>query len=110
MAKEYSEKLSKLITDLFLNTDIRSQILIKHFFNGAAIYIDGVICASWSPVSFAIKLPQSEAEVLISNGQAKPLKYFPKGHVKKEYVLFDEPHLIDRIQLKKYLIKSFKLT
>ena len=53
--------------------------------------MNGVICTSWSPVGLAFKLPEEEVDKLIKSGKAKPLKYFPKGYVKKGYALFDTP-------------------
>ena len=83
MAKEYFEKLSKLIEDMGLESEISSSIEVKHFFSGAALYIGGKICASLSPVGLAFKLPENEVEELISSGNALQLKYFPKGNIKK---------------------------
>ena len=109
MAKEYYEKLSNLISELGLETDIEFPLVVKHFFSGAALYNNGVICASWSPVGLAFKIPEDEAKSLISGGEAKPLKYFPNGHVKKGYVLFEEPHLSRQKQWKEYFLKAAKI-
>ena len=109
MAKEYYDKLSNLINELDLEADIELQLVMKHFFNGAALYINGVICASWSPVGLAFKLPEYEVNSLISCGEAKPLKYFPKGHVKKGYVLFEESQLSKQKRWKEYFLKAAKL-
>jgi len=91
MAKEYLEKLADLISDLKIDGKINAKIEIKHFFSGAALYVNGKICASWSPAGLAFKLPESEVTELIELGQAKPLKYFPKGNIKKGYALFENP-------------------
>ncbi len=49
MAKVYLEKLSQLISDLGLDDKVSRQLNIKHFFSGAALYVDKVMCESWSP-------------------------------------------------------------
>ena len=85
------EKLTSLIAKLKITDDVSKPIETKHFFSGAALYIDGTICASWSPVGLAFKLPEKEVEKLIISGKAIPLKYFPKGQVKKGYALFESP-------------------
>jgi len=105
MAKEYYIKLFDLISELNLESDVEYRLVVKHFFSGAALYVNGIICASWSPVGLAFKLPENEANLLISGGRAKPLKYFPKG-----YVLFNEPKLINQNQLKDYSLKAAQLT
>ena len=79
---------------------------VKHFFSGAALYIDETICVSWSPAGLAFKLSETKVTKLISSGQAKELKYFPKGHVKKGYVLFENPEDRKSSYWKKYIIMA----
>ncbi len=106
MAKIYYEKLSSLIIKLDVKTEIAKPMEVKHFFSGAALYVNQTICASWSPAGLAFKLPEQEADKLINSGKAIPLKYFPNGHVKKGYALFSKPDDIKPKQLKKYFITS----
>ncbi len=91
MAKEYFEKLSRMVHELGVENEFDGPVEVKHFFSGAALYINGSMCASWSPAGLAFKLPEPEVSRLIDSGAAKPLKYFPKGNVKKGYALFDDP-------------------
>ena len=79
---------------------------VKHFFNGAVLYIDKTICASWSYAGLAFKLGEQEANELFKSCRALPLKYFPKGHVKKGYALFEEPDEKNISYWKEYFIKS----
>ena len=106
MAKVYLEKLSSLVTWLDIEKEFTKTIEVKHFFSGAALYINGAICVSWSPVGLAFKLPEKDVDKLIKSGKAIPLKYFPKGHIKKGYVLFVNPDNKTRNHWKKY----FKLS
>lgn len=106
MAKEYYEKLNRLIDELNLKNEIALPMEVKHFFSGAALYVNQTICASWSPAGLAFKLTEQEVDTLIKNGKAKPLKYFPKGHVKKGYALFEKPGDRKPDQWKKYFLKS----
>lgn len=106
MAKEYFEKLTSLVTQLNLNNSISANIEIKHFFSGAAFYIDNTTCASWSPAGLAFKLSEKETIKLISSGKAIPLKYFAKGHIKKGYALFENPANIDPTECRNYFIKA----
>ena len=108
MAKEYFEKLSALIRDLKIEDEVDLLMEVKHFFSGAALYADKTICASYSPVGLAFKLPDSEVRKLIRSGQAKPLKYFPNGRVKKGYALFENPNQINPHQLKKQFVMAAK--
>ena len=106
MAKAYYDKLSNLLTELDMKKGVTKPLEVKHFFSGAALYVNNTICASWSPAGLAFKLPEQEANKLISSGKAIPLKYFPKGHVKKGYVLFENPDDAKPKQWKNFLIAS----
>lgn len=108
MSRVYLEKLSILVEKLNIADETNGSIEIKHLFSGAALYVDNVICASWSPAGLAFKLAEKEVVNLIYSGKAKPLKYFPKGHVKKGYVLFDSPESSRSSRWKKYFIKAMK--
>lgn len=106
MAKIYFEKLSALLEELCIENEITKPMEVKHFFSGAALYVNKTICASWSPAGLAFKLDEQEVNKLIKDGKATPLKYFTKGHVKKGYALFEEPNKKKRSHWKKYFIKS----
>jgi TfoX/Sxy family transcriptional regulator of competence genes len=108
MAKEYLEKLSGLVLRLNIKKEVNCRIEIKHLFTGAALYANNVVCASWSPVGLAFKLPEKEVASLISSGKAKPLKYFPKGHVKKGYALFESPERSKPSRWKAYFVRAIK--
>jgi TfoX/Sxy family transcriptional regulator of competence genes len=106
MAKEYFKKLEDLFSELGLDSEFGSKAEIKHFFSGAALYVNGAICASWSPSGLAFKLPEQEVDELIANGKAIPLKYFAKGHVKKGYAVFENPSKNKIDQWRRYFIKA----
>jgi len=106
MAKVYYEKLSNLVLQLDIDDEVNLPMETKHFFSGAALYINKTICVSWSPVGLAFKLPETKVNKLISSGKAKELKYFPKGHVKKGYALFESPEDKKSSYWKKYIIMA----
>jgi len=74
----------------------------KHFFSGAALYVEGVLCASLSPVGLAFRLTDELCSKLIGAGVARPLRYFEKSPVKKGYALFAEPAKISGDDLGHY--------
>jgi len=88
MAEPYLTDLTEL-TELWIAADDRLGALeSRHFFSGAATYRDGSIAASLTPVGLAFKVPAEVREVLLERGLASPLRYFPNGHVKRDWVLF----------------------
>jgi len=110
MARPYLEKLSKLVQELNIENERGQSMDAKHFFSGAALYVDGAICASWSPAGLAFKLPEKEVDKLISSGKAIPLKYFPKGNIKTGYALFENPDDSKPSRWKKYFVAATQRT
>ena len=95
MAKAYVEKLSELMKHApagkFKNVDLEC----KHFFGGAAVYANGRICIALTPVGFAIKLPEEFRNSLMRHNGTKQLRYFPKGPIKRDYVVLPEAMIND---------------
>ena len=93
MAQEYLERLNALIGRLPSASLKGVKLECKHFFSGAAVYAEGRICMSWTPVGFAIKLPETSRSALVNQQDAKYLRYFPKGPIKKDYVVLPKSML-----------------
>ncbi len=88
MAEPYLTDLREL-ADQWLGADARVGALeCRHFFSGAAAYRDGAIVASLTPVGLAFKVPAEVHDKLLSRGLVSPLRYFPTGPIKRNYVLF----------------------
>lgn len=107
MAEEYLEKLSTLM-EKATSGKIKASLGCKHFFSGAAVYAKGRICMSLTPVGFAIKLPEESRNILIKQHGAKPLRYFPKGPIKKDYVVLPKAVLNDIKALRNWVKASIE--
>lgn len=107
MAEEYLEQLSTLMEKASPGK-IKDNLECKHFFNGAAVYAKGRICMSLTPVGFAIKLPEESRNILIKQQGAKPLRYFPKGPIKKDYVVLPKAVLNDIKALRNWVKASIE--
>lgn len=88
MAQKYLEQLTELMEEVGVNKNKR--LVYKHFFAGAACWVHGKIFASLSPVGFALKLPERQRTELMKEKGVKPLQYFLKAPIKKEYVVLPE--------------------
>lgn len=110
MAKAYFDKLSKLLGECAVSKVTGAPIDVKHFFSGAALYANNTICASLTPVGLAFRLAENEMGALIDAGKAVPLKYFPKGHIKRGYVLFENPDLDNTEKWSVYFLKAIAVT
>ena len=108
MAKEYLERLSELIKRTKLRKLKNVKLEVKHFFSGAAVYTNSSICITLTPVGLAIKLPEQLRNNLIKQKGAKPLRYFPKGPIKKDYAVLSEYTLSDIKNLRLWLKTSIE--
>lgn len=80
--------LSAFIDKVAIEYAEKTSIECKHFFSGAAIYVDKKICITLTPGGLAVKLPEQTRESLFQDNLALPLRYFSGGPVKKDYALF----------------------
>jgi TfoX/Sxy family transcriptional regulator of competence genes len=80
-----------------------SGLVCKHFFGGAALYSNSMICASLTRAGFAFKLPEQRCRELLESGKGSPLRYFRKSPVKKGYVLFADGTSLDAALIASYL-------
>ncbi len=84
------------------------KLKCKHFFGGAAVYADGRICMSLSTAGFGIKLPEKLRSALVSDHGAKPLRYFPKGPIKRDYVVLPKAMLKNKKALRRWVKVSIE--
>ena len=98
MAKEYLERLAVLLDPTVRKLGPGMKVEIKHFFSGAAAYANGRIYITLITTGLALKLPEDSRSRLMKAG-AKPLRYFPKGPVKKDYAVVPAAFRTDKRKL-----------
>jgi len=108
MAREYQDQLSIIMKQATRRRFNDINLECRHFFSGAAVYADGRICISLTPVGFAIKLPEKSRNKLLQEKGTKNLRYFPKGPVKKDYVLLPKEMLEDMKVLRRWVKESIE--
>ncbi len=79
------------------------RLSCRHFFSGAALYVDGQIFASLTPAGFALKVPEAQRVELLKTKRARPLRYFPNAPIKKQYVVLAEGLIRRRKDLRRWL-------
>ena len=106
MAEPYLKILMIKIEILDIKHDEGVVFECKHFFSGAALYANGNICATLTPVGFGIKLPAKSVTTVINSGDGKELRYFENSPIKKEYVVLSQAVIDDPDRLKNLLRQS----
>ena len=56
-----------------------------------------------TPAGFAIKLPENSRNTLVNEHGAKPLRYFPNGPIKKDYVVLPKAMVKDMRALRRWV-------
>ena len=86
MAEKQLQSLQSLLEQLTPDLSPDAPLVCKHFFSGAAVYADGRIFMTLTPVGLALKLPDASRTAFLKKG-AKALRYFPQGPIKKDYLV-----------------------
>lgn len=109
MAEPYLSELIEIIRQMNFPIDPSCSLQCKHFFSGAAAYVDGKVFMSLSPVGLALKLNEDVRREMMKFGGTH-LRYFPKAPIKKEYVIVPEPIRSDKKALENLIRKSMAYT
>ncbi len=105
MVDSYLNDLETVLTQTAAGLDSKTDIAARHFFSGAAAYADGRIFISLTPAGLALKLSEDDRAILQGLG-ARPLQYFPKAPVKKDYLVLPGSITQDSAALAGWVEKS----
>ena len=108
MITNYLQKLEKLLKHVRPRLLIIHQLEFKNVFGAVAGYVEGHIFISCGKFGVALRLPPKVLELLFKEKDASHLKYFPNGHIKKEYAVLQKRILEDKKQFKTLLDESIK--
>ena len=84
------------------------HLTFKNVFGAVAGYVDDCIFISCGTFGVALKLPPEILDKVFNEKDVKYLKYFSKGHIKKEYVVLPKRIIDDIPQFKKLIDKSIE--
>ncbi len=109
MAEPWLHELRSILERTSPSLGPGCAIECRHFFSGAAAYAGGRIFMSLTPAGLALKLPAEARQQLMEAG-ARSLRYFPKGPIKKEYVILPEKLARDDNALVPWIEESIRYT
>ena len=105
MVESYVRELRSILDAAVPDPRRSATIECRHFFSGAAAYVDGRIFISLTPAGLALKLSASDRAALLEQG-ATPLRYFPKAPIKKDYAVVPESTRGDDMALARWIDAS----
>lgn len=104
--EDYRGRLQSLLEQTHPRLAKNYRLEFKNCFGATAGYVNGNIFVSCGRFGVALRLPRDVLENLFKETGVSHLKYFPKGHVKKEYAVIPPRILHDQARLKALLSKS----
>ena len=108
MAIDYRNKLEEILKQVRPRLASTHGLEFKNCFGAVAGYVDGKIFCSCGRFGLALRLPEKALANLFQEKGVKKLKYFPNGHVKKEYAVIPKRILQDPTRLKKLVDQSIR--
>ena len=108
MQNKYLEKITKLLEQANPGLATTRRLEFKNVFGAVGGYVNGRIFISCGKFGVALRLPPKTLERLFNKKVAKHLKYFSKGHIKKEYAVLSKRITEDRRQFRKLISASVK--
>ena len=108
MAKGYRTKLEEILKQVRPRLASTHNLEFKNCFGAVAGYVDGRIFCSCGKFGLALRLREKTLAGLFQEKGVKKLKYFPNGHVKKDYAVLPPRILEDPTRLKKLVDASIR--
>ena len=106
MKNKYFDELTKLLKRTDPKLDIMHRLEFKNCFGAVAGYVDGHIFISCGKFGLALKLPAETLTSLFKEKDVLQLRYFPKGHIKREYAVIPQRIIDDKNYFNKLLYNS----
>ena len=104
----YLNELEGLLKSIRPKLAISHRLEFKNCFGAVAGYVNGNIFVSCGKFGLALRLPPQSLLELFGDTDVSPLKYFKKGHVKKEYAIIPKRIINDHCRFKKLVDESIK--
>ena len=108
MNTDYLNKMATLLNDARPDLHTVHKLEFRNCFGAVAGYVDGHIFISFGKFGVALRLPRETLGELFQEKDVFHLKYFPKGHIKKEYAVLPKRILNDRGRFEEFLDQSIK--
>ena len=108
MKSKYFAALTSLLAEVRPGLAVTHRLAFKNVFGAVAGYVNDRIFISFGTFGLAVRLPPQTLGRLFTEKGVKRLRYFPNGHVKKEYAVLPRRMIGDRRQFKKLINQSIE--
>ena len=108
MKSDYLDEITALLKQVRPELATTHRLEFTSVFGAVGGYVNGHIFMSHGKFGVAIKLPKEVLDELFKGKDATPLRYFPKGHLKREYAVLSKEVLENKRRLRKLVDESIK--
>lgn len=108
MENKYLNEITVLLEQARPKLSVTYRLEFKNVFGAVGGYINGRIFISYGKFGVALRLPPDTLDTLFQKKEVKHLKYFPKGHIKKEYAVLSKRIIKNNRRLRKLVDESIK--
>ncbi len=108
MNDDYLAQLTNVLGQARPRLASTHRLEFKSVFGATSGYVNGSIFVSCGEFGVALRLPPETLEDVFKEEGVQPLRYFPRGHIKKEYAVLPTWILTDRRRLKKLVDASIE--
>ena len=105
---EHLERLAELLGQVRPGLASTHALEFKNVFGAVAGYVNGAIFISSGTFGIALRLPPNTLAELFKEEGVEPLRYFEKGHVKRQYAVLPSRILGDRRRLRQLVDASIE--
>ena len=98
MKRNHLDQLMKLLTHARPRLASTHELEFTNVFGAVGGYVNGNIFISCGTFGVALRLPPETLERVFKEKGVRHLRYFPKGHIKKEYAVLPKRILEDTKQ------------
>ena len=108
MQNKYFEKITKLLEQTSPKLATRYRLEFKNVFGAIGGYVNGHIFISYGKFGVALRFPPETLHILFQENDVKQLKYFPSGHIKKEYAVLPKRIIEDSNRFRNLIDESIQ--
>ena len=108
MENKHLEEITTLLKQARPKLSTTHKLEFKNVFGAIGGYVNDHIFISCGKFGIALKLPPETLGELFEEKDIKHLKYFPKGHVKKDYAVLPKRILENKRQFQKLVGTSIQ--
>jgi len=106
VASRYLAELESLMSQAHPELAAVHKLEFKNLFGAVAGYVNGHIFISFGKFGVALRLPPDTLQRLFEEADVERLRYFPKGHIKKQYAVLPKRIIEDRSRFRKLIDES----